>query len=45
LSRDIKPLPRMIINQGIKEINDFVFDDFQLEGYDPHPPIKASVAV
>jgi len=45
LSRDIKPLPRMIINQGIKKINDFVFDDFQLEGYDPHPPIKASVAV
>lgn len=45
LSRDPKPLPRMILNQRVTDINDFVFDDFKLEGYDPHPPIKASVAV
>jgi len=45
LSRDIRPLPRMKINPEINNINNFVFDDFKLEGYDPHPPIKASVAV
>ena len=45
LTRDPKPLPRMVINQRVKDINYFVYDDFKLEGYDPHPPIKASVAV
>ena len=45
LSRDIRPLPQMKINPAINNINNFVFDDFKLEGYDPHPPIKASVAV
>jgi thymidylate synthase len=35
----------MIINQNVMDINDFVFDDFKLEGYEPHPAIKASVAV
>jgi thymidylate synthase len=45
LSRDIRPLPQMKINPEINNINNFVFDDFKLEGYDPHPPIKASVAV
>ena len=45
LSRDLKPLPRMVINPKVMDINDFVYDDFKLEGYDPHPPIKARVAV
>jgi len=45
LSRDIRPLPQMKINPEISNINDFAFEDFKLEGYDPHPPIKASVAV
>lgn len=45
LSRDLKPLPRMVINPKVADIDDFVYDDFKLEGYDPHPPIKASVAV
>jgi thymidylate synthase len=45
LSRDPKPLPRMIINQEVMDINDFGFDDFKLEGYEPHSPIKATVAV
>lgn len=45
LSRDIRPLPQMKVNPKIININNFVFDDFKLEGYDPHPPIKASVAV
>ena len=45
LSRDLKPLPCMVINPKVTDIDDFVYDDFKLEGYDPHPPIKASVAV
>jgi thymidylate synthase len=35
----------MIINPKIKNILDFDFDDFTLEGYDPHPHIKGAVAV
>ncbi|MCX7728489.1 MAG: thymidylate synthase [Bacteroidia bacterium] len=45
LSRDIRPLPKMIINPEIKNIFEFKYEDFQLEGYDPHPHIKAEVAV
>jgi len=45
LSRDCRALPKMIINPNIKNILDFDFDDFTLEGYDPHPHIKGAVAV
>ncbi|MFV8327583.1 thymidylate synthase [Flavobacterium sp. ZS1P14] len=45
LSRKPKPLPKMILNPEIKNIFDFNFEDFTLEGYEPHPPIKGSVAV
>ena len=45
LSRTPRPLPRMIINPDIKSIFGFSYDDFQLEGYDPWPHIKAPVAV
>jgi len=45
LSRDPKQLPKMILNPAIKDIFDFTFDDFTLEGYEPHPLIKGSVAV
>jgi thymidylate synthase len=45
LSREPKPLPKMILNPEIKNILDFKFEDFTLEGYDPHPAIKGSVAV
>ena len=45
LSRDIRPLPTMRLNPEVKNIFDFTFDDFQLLIYDPHPHIKAVVAV
>ncbi len=45
LSREPKSLPKMILNPAIKDIFDFTFEDFTLEGYDPHPLIKGSVAV
>ena len=45
LSREPHPLPTMSINPAIKDIFAFRFEDFTLEGYDPHPAIKAPVAV
>ena len=45
LSREPKSLPTMKLNPKIKNIFDFDFDDFTLENYDPHPGIKAPVAV
>ncbi|MAR90406.1 MAG: thymidylate synthase [Pseudomonadota bacterium] len=45
LSRQPRPLPRMQINPGVTSLFDFVYEDFELTGYDPHPHIKAPVAV
>lgn len=45
LTREPRPLPRMILNPEIKNLFDFDFEDFRLEGYDPHPAIKAQVSV
>jgi thymidylate synthase len=45
LSRDPRPLPQMRINPAVNSIFDFQYEDFTLENYDPHPHIKAEVAV
>jgi thymidylate synthase len=45
LSRQPRPLPRMKINPSVNSLFDFRFEDFTLENYDPHPHIKAPVAV
>ena len=45
LSRTPRPLPKMKLNPGRKSLFEFVYDDFKLTGYDPHPHIKAAVAV
>jgi thymidylate synthase len=45
LTRDPRPLPSMRLNPAVTDLFAFTFDDFTLEGYDPHPAIKAPVAV
>lgn len=45
LSREPRPLPQMKINPAVKDIFQFKFEDFELQNYDPHPAIKAEVAV
>ncbi len=45
LTRSPRPLPRMTLNPQKTDLFDFVYEDFTLEGYDPHPHIKAPVAV
>jgi thymidylate synthase len=45
LSRQPRPLPRMKMNPAVRNIHDFRFEDFELMGYDPHPGIKAPIAI
>ncbi len=45
LSRELRELPKMILNPLVKDIFDFTYEDFTLVGYDPHPGIKAAVAI
>jgi len=45
LSRSLRPLPTMHLNPSVKDIFNFVYEDFTLTNYDPHPHIKAAVAV
>jgi len=45
LSRIPRPLPKMLINPDVKDIFNFRYEDFKLEGYDPYPSIKAPIAI
>lgn len=45
LSREPRELPKMKLNPDRRELDEFVYEDFTLEGYDPHPTIKAPIAV
>ena len=45
LSRDLKARPRMVLNPAVKDLFAFTYEDFKLEGYEPHPHIKAQVSV
>ena len=45
LTREPRPLPRMRLNPDVGSVFDFTLDDFELVGYEPHPPIRAPIAV
>jgi thymidylate synthase len=45
LRRTPRPLPRMEVNPEVSSLFDFVYEDFKLVGYDPHPAIRGKVAV
>jgi thymidylate synthase len=45
LKRELRPLPKLILKRKPSSIFDYRFEDFEIVGYDPHPPIKYPVAV
>ncbi|HER07837.1 MAG TPA: thymidylate synthase [Bacteroides sp.] len=45
LSRDPRPLPRVTLNPEVRSVFDFIYEDFQVEDYDPHPHIKGAISV